>query len=160
MAKHNTEEDLWIVIHDNVYDVTKYQTEHPGGPIVLGQKAGRSATVSFDQAVHSQNAIGTVMPKYKIGIINKDSLMAEWQKEAQSSAPNILVTVVVMIIILGTIYLLASNWCFVICIFAILIHLAGPYFVRFRNWLNTLKLKTKGFWKKNKLLEKNKKMNY
>jgi hypothetical protein len=70
------------------------------------------------------------------------------------------VTVVVMIIILGTIYLLASNWCFVICIFAILIHLAGPYFVRFRNWLNTLKLKTKGFWKKNKLLEKNKKMNY
>ena len=109
MAKHNTEEDLWIVIHDNVYDVTKYQTEHPGGPIVLGQKAGRSATVAFDQAVHSQNAIGTVMPKYKIGIVNKDSMMAEWQKEAQSSAPNILVTVVVMIIILGTIYLLASN---------------------------------------------------
>jgi hypothetical protein len=49
------------------------------------------------------------MPKFKIGVVNKDSLMAEWQKEAQSSAPNILVTVVVMIIILGTIYLLASN---------------------------------------------------
>ena len=65
--------------------------------------------MSFDQAVHSKNAIDTVMPKYKIGVINKDSMMAEWQKEAQSSAPNILVTVVLMVIILGTIYLLASN---------------------------------------------------
>jgi hypothetical protein len=43
---------------------------------VLGQKAGRSATIAFDQAVHSKNAIDTVMPKYKIGVINKDSLMA------------------------------------------------------------------------------------
>ena len=24
IAKHNTQEDLWIVIHDNVYDVSKY----------------------------------------------------------------------------------------------------------------------------------------
>ena len=50
------------------------------------------------------------MPKYKIGVINKDSMMAEWQKEASASAPNILVTVAVLLIILGTIYLLASNW--------------------------------------------------
>lgn len=54
------------------------------------------------------------MPKYKIGVINKDSMMAEWQKEASAAAPNILVTVAVLLIILGTIYLLASNWSFVL----------------------------------------------
>ena len=48
---------MWLVINDNVYDVSKYTQEHPGGPIVLGQKAGRNATVSFEQAVHSKNAI-------------------------------------------------------------------------------------------------------
>ena len=92
-----------------MYDVTKYQLEHPGGPIVLGQKAGRTATIAFDQAVHSKNAIDTVMPRYKIGIINKDSIAADWQKEASTSSPNILVTVVLLLIIIGTIYLLASN---------------------------------------------------
>ena len=91
-----------------MYDITKYQQEHPGGPIVLGQKAGKNATVAFEQAVHSENAIETVLPRFKIGVINKDSLIEEWQKEVVSSAPNILVTVVLMIIILGTIYLLAS----------------------------------------------------
>ena len=48
MGKHNNEEDLWIVIHGNVYDVSKYTQEHPGGPIVLGQKAGKNATLAFD----------------------------------------------------------------------------------------------------------------
>lgn len=71
---------MWVVIHDNVYDLSKYTQEHPGGPIVLGQKAGRNATVAFDQAVHSKNAIEVVMPRYKIGVINKDSLIADWQK--------------------------------------------------------------------------------
>lgn len=71
---------MWLVIHDNVYDLSKYTQEHPGGPIVLGQKAGRSATVAFEQAVHSKNAIDVVMPRYKIGVINKESVMGEWQK--------------------------------------------------------------------------------
>ena len=75
---------------------------------MLAQKAGKSATIAFDQAVHSRNSIHVVMPRYKIGVINKDSLIEEWQKEAQTSAPNILVTVALLVIILGTIYLLAS----------------------------------------------------
>ncbi len=63
-----------------MYDLTKYTTEHPGGPMVLSQKAGRNASLSFEQAAHSKNAIDVVMPRYKIGVINKDSLIADWQK--------------------------------------------------------------------------------
>ena len=53
MAKHNSDQDIWLVIGDYVYDVTKYSSEHPGGPIVLQNKAGREATTAFDQASHS-----------------------------------------------------------------------------------------------------------
>ena len=48
--------------------------------MALAQKAGRNASIAFDQVVHSKNAIETVMPRYKIGIINKDSLIEDWQK--------------------------------------------------------------------------------
>jgi cytochrome b involved in lipid metabolism len=35
------------VINDYVYDVSKYSIEHPGGPIVLSNKAGRNASLAF-----------------------------------------------------------------------------------------------------------------
>jgi len=29
VAEHNTKKDLYCVIHDNVYDITKFVDEHP-----------------------------------------------------------------------------------------------------------------------------------
>ena len=48
------------------------------------------------------------MPKYKIGEIDMDSPMEEWQKEPVSSGPNLIVTVAVVALILATIYFLAA----------------------------------------------------
>lgn len=31
VAAHNKGDDLWIIVDDDVYDVTKFQDEHPGG---------------------------------------------------------------------------------------------------------------------------------
>jgi cytochrome b involved in lipid metabolism len=31
VAKHNRPDDLWIIVGDEVFDITKYQEEHPGG---------------------------------------------------------------------------------------------------------------------------------
>lgn len=80
VAKHNKDDDVWIVIHDKVYDVTKYQLEHPGGPIVLMNRAGKNASLAFEQASHSKNAIENVMPKYRIGKIDPNSMMSDDQK--------------------------------------------------------------------------------
>lgn len=30
VAKHNKGDDMWIIVDDDVYDLTKFQDEHPG----------------------------------------------------------------------------------------------------------------------------------
>ena len=32
VAVHKTTDDLWIIVDDDVYDLTTFQTEHPGTP--------------------------------------------------------------------------------------------------------------------------------
>ena len=58
---HNQDEDCWIVIHNKVYDVTDFLTEHPGGEeaiAVFGGKVGYQgdASDSFDDTGHSDYA--------------------------------------------------------------------------------------------------------
>ena len=31
VASHKTASDLWIIVDEDVYDLTKFQEEHPGG---------------------------------------------------------------------------------------------------------------------------------
>jgi L-lactate dehydrogenase (cytochrome) len=31
VAKHNKQEDCWVVIHGRVFDLSKFLQEHPGG---------------------------------------------------------------------------------------------------------------------------------
>ncbi|KAL7941893.1 hypothetical protein V8C42DRAFT_360587 [Trichoderma barbatum] len=45
-----------IIIHDEVYDVTRYIMDHPGGIEILIQKAGTDANDLFDNAGHSDDA--------------------------------------------------------------------------------------------------------
>merc|ERR1711992_88722 len=44
--KNNSGDDksIWMVIHDKVYDVTKFLDEHPGGEEILIEHAGVDAT--------------------------------------------------------------------------------------------------------------------
>ena len=41
VAKHNTQNDLWVVINNKVYDVTAFVEKHPGGHEVLIERAGK-----------------------------------------------------------------------------------------------------------------------
>ncbi|CAL8087796.1 unnamed protein product [Calicophoron daubneyi] len=66
VKKHNKPENLWVIIHNNVYDLTKFKLEHPGGPQVLEEVAGQNATEAFDDVGHSQDAV-EMMGQYYIG---------------------------------------------------------------------------------------------
>lgn len=50
VAKHNTRDDLWLILRINgapkVYDVTSYVDEHPGGDAILDH-AGEDSTEAF-----------------------------------------------------------------------------------------------------------------
>ena len=56
VAKHNTQDDCYVIIHGNVYDVTKYTLQHPGGVERLIQHAGKDATFAFENQDHSARA--------------------------------------------------------------------------------------------------------
>merc|ERR1712094_155865 len=59
LKKHATPEDLWLLIDKKVYNVTKYQDEHPGSDSILHDVAGIDASQEFADVGHSADAITT-----------------------------------------------------------------------------------------------------
>lgn len=54
VKKHNTKDDLWVIIDGQVLDVTKFAPDHPGGEAALMLYAGRDATEEVKTfALHS-----------------------------------------------------------------------------------------------------------
>ncbi|KAJ8070158.1 hypothetical protein OCU04_000551 [Sclerotinia nivalis] len=66
VQKHNKINDLWLVIHHNVYDVTNYLEDHPGGADSLLEVGGQNSTVAFEDVGHSADARET-MESFLIG---------------------------------------------------------------------------------------------
>mmetsp|Transcript_369 Transcript_369/g.280 ORF Transcript_369/g.280 Transcript_369/m.280 type:complete len:82 (+) Transcript_369:180-425(+) len=56
VAKHNTETDCWCVVGDDVYDVTNFLADHPGGKKAIMLFAGKDATEEFDM-LHDRKVI-------------------------------------------------------------------------------------------------------
>ena len=48
VAKHNTKEDIWVVVNGQVLDVTKFLPEHPGGEKAILLFAGKDASEEFN----------------------------------------------------------------------------------------------------------------
>ncbi|OAG05520.1 uncharacterized protein CC84DRAFT_1090333 [Paraphaeosphaeria sporulosa] len=67
VASHSTRDDLWIVIHGKVYNVTEYVRDHPGGVDVLIDLAGKDATEGYDDVGHSEDA-DEILHSYLVGI--------------------------------------------------------------------------------------------
>ncbi|NXA33506.1 CYB5 protein, partial [Eudromia elegans] len=74
VQKHNNSQSTWFILHNRVYDVTKFLEEHPGGEEVLREQAGGDATENFEDVGHSTDAralsetfiIGELHPVSKI----------------------------------------------------------------------------------------------
>jgi predicted heme/steroid binding protein len=68
VQRHNKENDLWIVIENKVFDVTKFLSDHPGGKKVLVQVAGQDATKKFN-LFHKPETLVKYSKQLQIGII-------------------------------------------------------------------------------------------
>jgi cytochrome b involved in lipid metabolism len=47
LSNHKTQNDCWIAINGNVYDVTKYLDQHPGGADLILMMCGKDATQAY-----------------------------------------------------------------------------------------------------------------
>ncbi|KAJ5825925.1 Cytochrome b5 [Penicillium riverlandense] len=66
VQRHNKPDDVWIVLHNKVYEVTKYLEDHPGGNAILIEVAGTDATEAFEETGHSDEARDE-LAKYYLG---------------------------------------------------------------------------------------------
>jgi len=83
VGKHNEKGSPWVIIHDNVYDMTNFLDEHPGGEEVLLDVAGTVATEQFEDVGHSTDA-RTLLKEYLIGeLVEEDK-----QNTTDTGAPT------------------------------------------------------------------------
>jgi len=66
VAKHNTPEDCWCVINGEVYDLTQFLDEHPGGSGIILKYAGRDASKAFNP-IHPRDIVNTLPAAAKLG---------------------------------------------------------------------------------------------
>uniref|UniRef100_A0A7R9WDF6 Cytochrome b5 heme-binding domain-containing protein n=1 Tax=Pseudictyota dubia TaxID=2749911 RepID=A0A7R9WDF6_9STRA len=56
LAKHSSDDDCWVAIHGNVYDLTEFAEEHPPGAESILELAGTDGTEAF-KAIHNENIL-------------------------------------------------------------------------------------------------------
>jgi len=66
VAKHNKNDDVWVIIDGQVLDVTKFLPDHPGGEKAILLYAGRDATEEFNM-LHDPKVIPRYAPDAVIG---------------------------------------------------------------------------------------------
>jgi cytochrome b involved in lipid metabolism len=56
VSEHNSKNDLYMVVHDKVYNASSFVDEHPGGEEVLLDVGGQDSTEAFEDVGHSDEA--------------------------------------------------------------------------------------------------------
>ncbi|ELU12236.1 hypothetical protein CAPTEDRAFT_190853 [Capitella teleta] len=79
VSVHSEADSCWMVVNDNVYDITQFLREHPGGEDVLLEHGGRDATEPFKEVAHSEDA-STTLQRFFIGILHEDDRINKTKK--------------------------------------------------------------------------------
>ncbi|CAE8722607.1 unnamed protein product, partial [Polarella glacialis] len=71
VARHSSPESVWIIIDSQVYDVTSWLKDHPGGEVLLLAFAGRDATAAHMTVGHSSELVKTELRRMHLGPLLK-----------------------------------------------------------------------------------------
>ncbi|XP_053621962.1 cytochrome b5-like [Plodia interpunctella] len=87
VAEQGTNKNVLFVINNDVYDVTKFIDEHPGGHEVLIAVTGKDGTEEWEDVGHSLDA-KELMVKYKVGTIVAEERVEVKKKQYNWSNNN------------------------------------------------------------------------
>ncbi|KRX01582.1 Cytochrome b5-like heme/steroid binding domain [Pseudocohnilembus persalinus] len=82
LRKHSEQNDIWVCIDGQVFDVSNYLAEHPGGSKILIKHGGKDATKEFQNVGHSSYAI-SLRDNHKIGVIEQKKPSVQYEKWAK-----------------------------------------------------------------------------
>uniref|UniRef100_A0A0G4I0V0 Cytochrome b5 heme-binding domain-containing protein n=1 Tax=Chromera velia CCMP2878 TaxID=1169474 RepID=A0A0G4I0V0_9ALVE len=68
VAKHNKEDDCWVIVNGQVLDCTEFMHDHPGGKKAIMLFAGRDASEEFNM-LHKPEVVEKYAPECVIGQI-------------------------------------------------------------------------------------------
>lgn len=74
VAKHGSSSDCWLIINKNVYNVSRFLSDHPGGAGTILPYCGKEATRAFDtqdrgsRGSHSNQA-AQMLQDYLVGTL-------------------------------------------------------------------------------------------
>ncbi|KAL9095976.1 MAG: hypothetical protein Q9165_001974 [Trypethelium subeluteriae] len=69
VSSHNKPENLWIIVDDDVYDLSKFQEEHPGGKKILQRVAGKDASKQFWK-YHNESILKKYQKRLQVGSLD------------------------------------------------------------------------------------------
>ena len=70
VAEHNSMDDLWVIIDNKVYDLTKFAPSHPGGDVIV-RNSGGDATGGFYGIQHPERAFVEI-EDYIVGTLREE----------------------------------------------------------------------------------------
>ncbi|KAK8195866.1 hypothetical protein M8818_007017 [Zalaria obscura] len=69
VSSHNKPDSLWIIVDDDVYDLSKFQDEHPGGKKILQRVAGKDASKQFWK-YHNEGILKKYQKQLQVGSLD------------------------------------------------------------------------------------------
>ncbi|CAK7270016.1 hypothetical protein SEPCBS119000_003868 [Sporothrix epigloea] len=69
VASHNKPDSLYITVDGDVYDLTKFQDDHPGGKKILARVAGKDASKQFWK-YHNESILKKYQPQLLVGSLD------------------------------------------------------------------------------------------
>ncbi|KAI8899094.1 FMN-dependent dehydrogenase-domain-containing protein [Globomyces pollinis-pini] len=77
VSLHNKRDDCWVIIHGQVYNLTEFLNEHPGGSKVILKFKGLDATTEFEK-FHPKDMMDRFLKKeYHLGRIDPATITAD-----------------------------------------------------------------------------------
>ncbi|KAG9035947.1 Cytochrome b2, mitochondrial precursor [Tulasnella sp. JGI-2019a] len=76
VARHNKRDDCWVIIHGEVYDVTRFIPIHPGGLQAILKLAGKDVTKAF-APIHSLDVLLELPQEAHVGSLDLATAPAE-----------------------------------------------------------------------------------